>query len=212
MSGSLGLCRRVRGRKRARAPVVCANTRSADLPACAVLCAHPHVSPRPKTARTQVCGLCSGKCPRRRFKLFRSAGNQASTHLAMDLGGKGPNSDRGAGVAVRAPLAPPRAWNILPRPRSPAAVPGEVSSVALGGGGRVREGEQARSHAPPRWVLRPSPDRGGQGAASPKDAECWPRCNIESTSQALLQSPEASGSSQDHQARWKFLKCILCAL
>lgn len=91
--------------------------------------------------------------------------------------------------------------------------PEKVSSVARWGTDGSGGASGLKSHAPPRWVLRPSPVRRGQGlAASPKDAERWPGCNIESTSQALLQSPEASGSFRDHQARWKFLKYILCAL
>lgn len=136
----------------------------------------------------------------------------------MCLGGKGPDAGRGAvGVAVRAPLAPPRAWNILPRPPERSSCsrrkfppwPQRIGRMEVGSE-RAQESGSSRTGSetlPPRCAV------GQVRRLLPKTPSAGPPgCNTESASQALLQSPEASGRFRDHQARRKIVKYILCAL
>lgn len=171
--------------------------RTADLPACPCVC-RPVCPPAcfattplgrqsAAAAKLKPAGSVGGNGPAEGLNYFAPRETGPRPRSAVDLGGKGPKWSLRAGWSRGCRTSAVGAATCLKytskAAAARAAVPEKVSSVARWG--------RPKGHAPlgPGW--RPSPAHSSRGlAASPKDAECWPGCNNEGTSQALLQGPE----------------------
>lgn len=171
---------------------------------------HPLRPPERRGCKTQACGLCRGKRSRRRFKLFRSAGDRASAALGCGFGRERPKVEPESRVEPGLPYE--RRWRRhVPEihfqgRRSPSSCSGEsVLCSPLG---------QAQGPRSSRTGLETPPQ--------PTAAEGWRR--LQKTRSAgqdvIMKAPRrpfskalrASGSFRDRLARWKILKYILCVL
>lgn len=158
--------------------------------------------------KAKARGLWRGKSPRRRFKLFRSAGDPASAALGCGFGRERPKP--GLGSRVEPGLRCKRRWRRrVPEihfqgRRSPRSCSRWKFPLLCWG---RRGGEQARepgsAEAGFETLSSPRPRRAGPGVVTRAPPRPFAKA---------LRVLGGGGRVRDHQAPWKILEYILCVL